>query len=316
MASVAALITAYHRKEYVRAALESILAQTDRPDEILVSKDFDDLPLDALIEANGVISRRIGDWSIGAQTADALHHLHSDVVCFLDDDDVWYPNKVAVVRRNFTEEPNLTFLQHRVRCTGAGADAWTQRHPQPRAHEFYPLANGATRQLPWLSRWGAYANMSCLSFKRISLTGPLEDGVFDSVLALNDTVYPYLSMLDGGMHRFINDVLSDYHLHSSSCRVSDGGTSYVPNPVNVRRELQTAIPIRNYIERRGAIRLLPGRLIESSILSQRAKLAMGEPRSESDWSLSDTRRMVWSGVERLQPYLVRNACLALVGKMG
>jgi len=314
MTTVAAVITAYHRKEYLAAALRSVLTQTDAPDEILVSKDFDDPEVDRLIVENGVISRRIGDYTIGDQAADALRHIRSDVVCFLDDDDVWYPDKVEVVREQFTIESGLGFLQHRTRHTGAFERTSSYMRPQPGDHEFWPLADGSVRQLSWLSHWGAYANMSCLSFARRALAQPLEDGVFGSVLALNDTVYPYLSMLDGGMHRFIDDVLSDYFFHDSSCRVINGGTTFVPNPVNVARELQTAIPVMDYIARRGATRMLPGRLIEASVLAQRAKLAMAKSDGAT-WTLTDTRRMLWSGVERLQPYIVRNACLALAGRI-
>lgn len=310
--TVAAVVCGYRRREFIAEAVASALAQTDHPDEVLVSADFDASSLDGMPEASGLIHRRVGECSMGHQYADALRSVNSDVVCFLDDDDWWRPDKIAVVRRAFTDTPRLAMLQHRIEYCGPVAEEWSRVHPQPTDHEFDPLAPGATREQPWLSRRSAYGNLSSLSFRRSSLDRALNDGIFEEVQAQPDLALPVFSMAAGGLHRFIGDVLSDYRLHDSTCR-KVSGNFYQRNPEDARKAVLTEAAVLEYLTRIGLGNALPGRLMAATLLWERAKIARRGPAGRNGWSLADAWRTALSGLERLQPYVVRDALLALLG---
>ena len=106
--SVAAVIPLYNGGRYIEAALRSVLAQTALPDEIIVVNDgsTDDgpaivakfcetHPITILTKPNGGQSsaRNMG-----------VAHAKSDLIAFLDQDDIWYPTHVAELSRPFEQD--------------------------------------------------------------------------------------------------------------------------------------------------------------------------------------------------------------------
>ena len=104
---ITAIIPLYNGREFIREALESILAQTLPPDEIIVVDDgsTDDgadivremaknHPIRLLQKPNGGQSsaRNIG-----------VAHAHGDLIALLDQDDAWYPHHLATLVEPFAE---------------------------------------------------------------------------------------------------------------------------------------------------------------------------------------------------------------------
>jgi len=109
--SAAAVIPLYNGGRYIEAALRSVLAQTIPPDEIIVVNDgsTDDgpaivatfaetLPVTILTKPNGGQSsaRNMG-----------VAHARSDLIAFLDQDDIWYPQHIAALSRPFEDDERL-----------------------------------------------------------------------------------------------------------------------------------------------------------------------------------------------------------------
>ena len=117
--SVSVIVPHYNRPDYVRRALQSIHAQTIKPDEILLVDDgsspenlekLADLSNLATIIASPRNLGISGARNLGAQNA------KSQWLAFLDDDDCWLPDKQERQIRYLQAHPQVTAL-------GGGATA-------------------------------------------------------------------------------------------------------------------------------------------------------------------------------------------------
>ena len=105
---VTAIIPLYDGARFIRGAIESILAQTLRPDEIIVVDDgsTDDGPLIVEDMRRTHAIRLIRKENGGQSSARNLgvDHARGDLIAFLDQDDAWYPNHLAELIKPFIEE--------------------------------------------------------------------------------------------------------------------------------------------------------------------------------------------------------------------
>jgi glycosyltransferase involved in cell wall biosynthesis len=99
MTDVSAIILSHNAAAYVGAAIESTLAQTHRPAEVLVVDDStDDGP--TIVEryagrSAGVVKlMRVEPCNVSRARNIALEHSGGDYVSFLDADDIWLPRKI------------------------------------------------------------------------------------------------------------------------------------------------------------------------------------------------------------------------------
>jgi len=99
----AVIITAYRRYNFVEQALDSVLAQTKLPDQIVIVVDdlsnikniVKDIPRLTMLEVNHP--------SLGLKIAKAASELHDDIdiVFLLEDDDIFDKNKIEYIERIF-----------------------------------------------------------------------------------------------------------------------------------------------------------------------------------------------------------------------
>ena len=106
--SVAAVIPLYNGGRHIEAALRSVLAQTVLPDEIIVVNDgsTDDgaavVARFALSHPITILTKPNGGQSSARNMGVA--HAKSDLIAFLDQDDIWYPTHVAELSRRFEND--------------------------------------------------------------------------------------------------------------------------------------------------------------------------------------------------------------------
>ena len=318
--TVAAVITAYDRTDYVWQALLSVLYQTDRPDEIVVSVNFDYPPLEKLARENGVVVRHVASpCSLGHQRAEAIRATTSEVIALLDDDDLWARSKVAGVREHF-RDLRLTLLRNQRVYFGGDEDMAALSPPlaQPGDRTFYALDPASVRFAPWLLRTGASANCSTLAFRRDAVEsllgrgGDQTEGLLDRVTGGDDTVFFLSALLCGGLVEFVKDPWTFYRVHRSASRVRSG-PKFVDDLQDMREGLLGLYEMRRPVFEHAAEHLLPGVLLESYILYHRCLFARYAPRSMSDWKAGDVLRMFLSAAERRQPFLARMALEAMFG---
>ena len=96
---ISVIITAYNRKEFLLDAFNSALNQTlDRSKyEIIVTKNFTDDKIDNYIKKNGGKLVFFEKGTYGEQVADALKYAKGEVICFLEDDDLFTKEKLKTI---------------------------------------------------------------------------------------------------------------------------------------------------------------------------------------------------------------------------
>ena len=111
---VSVVVTAYNRRRYLPDALRSLERQTlDKEKfEVIVVKNFEDPVSDAIIRRN--------DWrdvvadirAVGGMLAVGFEESRGEVVTFLDDDDMYVPERLQVVERAFREVKDLAYFHN------------------------------------------------------------------------------------------------------------------------------------------------------------------------------------------------------------
>ena len=100
---ITVVIPSYNRKELMLQAVDSVLHQTLKRDsyEIIVVKNY--LDYDELLEAKGVRHYYIQNTWFSAKLAKGIEEAKGDIICFLDDDDLFKPTKLESVNKVFEE---------------------------------------------------------------------------------------------------------------------------------------------------------------------------------------------------------------------
>lgn len=129
-AKIAVVIPTYNRAGYLTMAIESALAQTRPPDEIVVVDDgsIDDTP--AIVAAYGDRIRAFRQDNVGQAAARnrGVAEARSEWVAFLDSDDCWEPATLERLDRAVTEFPAAGLIAMRARAMRANGTL--TRHEQ------------------------------------------------------------------------------------------------------------------------------------------------------------------------------------------
>ncbi|MPZ40129.1 MAG: glycosyltransferase [Rhizobiales bacterium] len=141
--SVAAVIPLYNGGRYIDAALRSVWVQTVAPDEIIVVNDgsTDDGPaiVARLAQTHKITILAKPNGGQSSARNMGVAHARSDLIAFLDQDDIWYPahiaelshpferdNRIGVVDSNIDEIDVVGNLRKR-----AVHDQHRSKHPKP-----------------------------------------------------------------------------------------------------------------------------------------------------------------------------------------
>ena len=191
-ASVTVVIPTYNRRATVGRAVESVLAQTARPAEIIVVDDGSrDGSAEMLVERHGAAIRVIEQANAGAAAARNAGVLNASgmLVAFLDSDDVWDPGKLAAQLDALSGSPAvLNYTNYR---RGPGRDEF--------AEIGLVLAEPCTsfeRPLELLTRWrGAGIHLSGTLVARQAL---LDAGLFDPGMRIAEDTKLFLALAGRG----------------------------------------------------------------------------------------------------------------------
>ncbi|MEM4057048.1 MAG: glycosyltransferase family 2 protein [Thermoplasmatales archaeon] len=112
---ISVIITAHNREKYLKEAIESVLNQTLNRSlyEIIVVKNFENQEIDELIRKNEIINLKSESNSlIGEDLALGIEKAKGEIICFLEDDDLFYPNKLEYVYNLFNNDKNLGYYKN------------------------------------------------------------------------------------------------------------------------------------------------------------------------------------------------------------
>ena len=138
---VTAVITTYNRPQLVRRAIKSVLAQTYEPLEIIVVEDGSDSGVEAWLQDKGLhhiqYIRHKDSKGLATARNTGLRHAQGKYVAYLDDDDGWLPEKIALQVEVLESYPGQNRLVYCGTCGVSDGQIVSEYIPTARG----PMAN-------------------------------------------------------------------------------------------------------------------------------------------------------------------------------
>jgi glycosyltransferase involved in cell wall biosynthesis len=217
------IVTSHRRREYVRTAVESALTQEAPPGsfEVILTAAGPVPELEDLRAAGCAQIVDIDSEQYGAELVAGVRASRGDVLCLLDDDDAFEPNKVSVVSELFRADPTLGFYSNDFRVMN-GSGVLLPGHPLRRRTHLARGRAGLVRvqgpdalgQLARFPPLGPDFNHSSISVRR---------GIVEPVLAFlervrlsADSFLFFAALRAGAGIRIDGNTLTRYRLHGQN----------------------------------------------------------------------------------------------------
>jgi glycosyltransferase involved in cell wall biosynthesis len=112
---ISTIITLYNLEKYIDDAIQSVLRQTRQPDEIIVVDDCStDRSADIVAKHRHRVIYIRQEKNIGGlrNSLSGLKAATGDIVAFLDGDDVWMPEKLEAIEKEFLQDEKVILVSH------------------------------------------------------------------------------------------------------------------------------------------------------------------------------------------------------------
>lgn len=125
MTAISVVIPTYQRAATVPEAVESVLAQESPADQVIVVDDGSTDGTEAALARFGdrIEAIRQANAGVSAARNAGIARARGDWVAFLDSDDLWTPDRLAVLRRDLAQAGEAGVHVADLRYTGPGYDA-------------------------------------------------------------------------------------------------------------------------------------------------------------------------------------------------
>jgi hypothetical protein len=225
------IVTAHDRRQYLRAAVESVLTQDlDRSTyELIVVKNFADDGIDLFLDRAGARRLICTEEDACRKVAEGVQVSHGRVLFLLDDDDLFEPGKLRQVLGEFRRHPDLGFYHNQVSFIGSDGTHLDVKRARPfgrrtlgKARRVYLINSADDRDLNRLAHSRPSFNASSLAVRRdLALAG------VPYLLRLEgarDLLFLYLALVSGCALLFDDAQLTRYRVHGDNISLAAGGT--------------------------------------------------------------------------------------------
>ncbi len=112
--TVSVIMPAYNSASFIGQALDSVFAQTYSDFEVVVVNDGspDTAKLEDVLRQylDGIVYIKQENRRVGGARNTGIRHARGEYLAFLDSDDSWFPDCLAVQMRAFDEDPSLDMI--------------------------------------------------------------------------------------------------------------------------------------------------------------------------------------------------------------
>ncbi|HEV2402549.1 MAG TPA: glycosyltransferase family A protein [Candidatus Sulfotelmatobacter sp.] len=125
---VSIIIPSYNTAKLISACLDSVFAQSYTDFEAMVVNDGspDTVELEKALQPylpRIVYLKQENKRAAGARN-NAIRHARGEFLAFLDSDDIWRPEHLALQMKLFADNPSLDFVYSNARCVGVPGHEW------------------------------------------------------------------------------------------------------------------------------------------------------------------------------------------------
>ena len=218
---ISVVMATYNGQKYLRAALGCISRQTVRPTEVIVIDDGSSDESAEIAEQAGARVIRLSRSGVCAARNRGILEASSSWIAFLDQDDLWLPNKLerqwAALQQHrdavmvATDATKVDGESQLILESFVHADfmRYEQTQPTARKNGIDYFRDGAQ---PLLST-GWFLLPSAVLAKRDAL---IDVGMFDERIVLNEDVSCFIRLLAKGALLVIDEPLTGWRIHSSN----------------------------------------------------------------------------------------------------
>lgn len=225
--SITVVICTYNGEKYVEAQLQSVLSQSKRPNEIIISDDCSsDNTLKLLKKWESKFPKLIhihthdSNQGYNKNFSFALSKVTSDYVALCDQDDIWYDNKLEVLTEFVLKYPGVVLFHHNEEILGHEGE-----YPEvPTNDHWKPYEGSSVGILFLLNRVTGHRMM--IKFSLLEKILPIPDGIiYDWWISVVASTY--------GSVKYIPLRLMAYRPHEDSAYFSnlDKQLDNVTNPI-------------------------------------------------------------------------------------
>ncbi|MEM3191660.1 MAG: glycosyltransferase [Candidatus Parvarchaeota archaeon] len=307
-------VICYKRKDFIIEALKSVLQQ-DFPREeiqIVVVKAFYDQEIDNFIEKNGIESVFSDSESYGKSVSDALSLCDGDVICLLDDDDLFKKEKLRIIYSVFHDNPQLALVVNNYDIIDENSRKVDSKfHSESRQIQhnlgFRIYDPNDARFNTIFRHLQLNFNSSRMCFRRNIIENYKE--VIPKILYLVDEIPPLLSVISGRPIATLPDELTSYRIHKSNVSLITSQEEKMQKFFFSHRKMMSDYDtLRNFIGERGDLSIF----YSIAFSYEKMKLALVEGRRSE--SLSEGKELLGKLVKGFrQALLFRRETLSIGG---
>jgi len=212
---ISVIIMCYNRKNFLLKAIESILSQTINRDkiEIIVTKNFEHPSLDTVIDQNGILSILEGEVNIGGMICNAVNTAKGRYISFLDDDDIFYSQKIERIVKIIDSYPDLIYYHNAFNSIDDdGKPINDLKHVHPPSTIILDR-NNLTILIRKAKLLSGDVNMSSVTLKKSVIT--TNNHLVKQITGLQDVFLFFLATATKGAMILDSAVLTGYRIHPS-----------------------------------------------------------------------------------------------------
>ncbi|MEM0134583.1 MAG: glycosyltransferase family 2 protein [Thermoplasmatales archaeon] len=232
---VSVIITAYNRKKFLLDAVKSVLDQNIAREnfEIVVVKNFNESDIDNFLKSNNIKSFISYERNVGHTLALGIQNSIGEVCSFLDDDDLFEPQKLAKIMEVFSDSDVIYYHNEFTKINADGKEIYRNPSTKVKKKTIVKLSEQTTlhkimkktqvrRSLP------LFFNTSSISIRRSVFSENKENsrkstyGYLKKLYIAQDNFFFYSSCKEYGKKIVIDsEPLTKYRSHVSTSNVSE-----------------------------------------------------------------------------------------------
>lgn len=231
---ISVLVAAFDRKDYIQRALLSAVTQT-------LDKSLYEIVLVGNIEIDKNFAEKFQIrtiWSdikaLGPKLSLGIQECKGEIICFLDDDDEWEPQKLERVYDTFSRNPNIGYYHNGYEIINSMGEKI--RHPvhllgrkkMARINNFTVDAKCASySEIRKIVSVNGDFNGSSISVRREIVLNKIE--FLEKIPNNHDTFLFYASLLAGSVMYFDPTILTRYRVHTKNSSLA--GENFYGNEI-------------------------------------------------------------------------------------
>ena len=268
---ISILITAHYRKQFILSAVKSVLSQNTEgfTYEIIVVKNYKDALIDTFLKDNKVVSITTNAETLGAKLAEGLKKSNGNIISFLEDDDIFLPNKLKTVLELFKADSSLMYL-HNAAEEYHISSGYTGKQVMTMGDDITYYGPLSFKNILEVFKNGGHGNNSCISL-RINAAKELIPRLEKLNVTCDGFIFLWCSQYEKKI-RFTDRSLTRYTVHESfthrkAANINDYITSNLEKALIMFHDKEIGLEMINSVKLKNGISLAAEYILLKELLN-------------------------------------------------